>query len=172
MLMLLSACSTQPVDSEMTVAPIAETDISSKAGLTTIKAGKVLKLVRIMEGGACNGKQQGAVGMFNLYANLEDIVRIKQQHGAAVFTEFESRIEKLSMHALQQAVDKMDFDSDAQSKNAIQQQLAEQLGYLFSDSVIADIAEFEQETTLSIEVLLRSDSMTVYQNNCEIPHAH
>jgi len=177
---MLSACSTQPVDkvsskafdSEVSVTAISTDDLSSIAGLTRSKAGKTLKLVRIMEGGACNEKQQGAVGMFNLYANLEDIVRIKQQQGPAIFTEFESRIENFSMRALQKAVDKMDFNSDTQSKNAIQQQLAKRLGYLFSRSIRDDIAKFELETTLSTEVLLHSDSMTIYQNNCDIPHGH
>jgi len=177
LLAMLSACATQPVDkvssnavdSEVSVTTLSTDELS---GLTTIKAGKTLKLVRIMEGGACNEKQQGAVGMFNLYANLEDIGRIKQQQGPAIFTEFESRIENFSMRALQKAVDKIDFNSDAQSKNAIQQQLAEKLNRLFISSIATDIAIFEVDTGLIIDEQFRLDSMMIYQSHCEIQHAH
>jgi len=182
---MLSACSTQPiqpidkmpadaVDSERSVKPVPTKNKAMLAGLTRIKAGKILKLVRIMEGGGCNEKQQGAIGMFKLYASSEDIVRIKQQQGRDVFANFERLIEQLSMRALQQAVDSMDFKSDinTKNKNLAQQQLLNRLDQLFINSIRNDITQFEAETTLTIDVIIEPDSMIIYQNNCEIPHRH
>lgn len=178
----VSACSTQSVqpvendfstatDTEVTVTPLSADNKSVIPGLTQIKSGKTLVLVRIMEGGMCNLQQQGAVGTFNLYANPEDIERIKQQHGNSVFAGFESQIESFSMQALQQAVEKMDFSTgnNKLGKQALQQQLADRLADLFTESVANDIAQFEANTTLMIDVKVNSESMTIYQDNCEMP---
>lgn len=173
-LTLLSACSTQPVNPKLTVTPVLKPEMATIAGLTTIKSGKTLKLVRIMEGGVCKNKQQGAIGMFKLYASSEDIVRIKQQQGSDVFADFERSIEQISMHALQRAVDRMDFtrDINPKNKNLTQQQLLNRLEQLFINSIRNDITQFEAETTLTIDVIIEPDSMIIYQNNCEIPHGH
>ena len=175
---MLTACSAQPiqpvadtpVDSETSIAKVP----SKHAVLIRVKAGKELKLVRIMEGGACNANQQGAVGLFSLYANPDDIDLIKLLQGSGVFANFESQIETFSMRALQQTVDHLNFQSDihAQSKNDIQRQLADRFSALFDDSIAEDISDFEAKTTLTIDVIAQPDSMAIYQDNCNIPHIH
>jgi hypothetical protein len=185
MLPMFSACSTQsvqpelntstkPVDSEISVTKIPSEHASLMPALTKIKAGKTLKLSRIMEGGACNNNQQGAVGLFSLYANPDDITRIKQQQGPDVFASFESLIETFSMRALQLTVDRLDFKSgiDALNKNHVQQLLADRFAELFAGSIAEDITEFEAKTTLMIDVISQPDSLTIYQDNCKTPHAH
>ena len=182
---MFSACSTQsvqpelnssakPVDLEVSVTKIPSENASMMSALTKIKAGKTLKLVRIMEGGACNNNQQGAVGLFSLYANPDDITRIKQQQGPVVFASFESLIETFSMRAVQQTVDRLDFksDIDTQSKNHVQQQLTDRFSALFVTTITEDIAEFETKTTLTIDVISQPDSLTIYQDNCKTPHEH
>jgi len=143
-------------------------------GLTKIKAGKTLKLSRIMEGGACNNNQQGAIGLFSLYANPDDITRIKQQQGPEVFASFELLIETFSMRALQLTVNHLDFKSgiDALNKNHVQQLLADRFTVLFAGSIAEDITEFEANTSLTIDVISQPDSLTIYQDNCKTPHEH
>ena len=172
----LTACSTQsirpvadaPVDSEISI----EKAPGKNAVLTKVKAGKELKLVRIMEGGACNANQQGVVGLFSLYANPDDIDRIKLLQGSGIFASFESQIELFSMRALQQTVDHLNFQSDihAQRKNDIQRQLADRFSVLFDDSIAEDISDFEAKTSLAIDVVSEPDSMAIYQSNCKTPH--
>ena len=182
---MFSACSTQsvqpdlnttakPVDSEVSITKIPSEHASVMSALTKIKAGEILNLARIMEGGACNNNQQGAVGLFSLYANPDDITRIKQQQGPEVFANFESLIETFSMHALQQTVDRLDFKSgiDTLNKNHVQQLLADRFSALFINSIAEDITEFEANTTLTIDVISQTDSLTIYQDNCKTPHDH
>lgn len=182
---MFSACSTQsiqpelnapamPVDSDVSVTTIPSEDAALIPGLTKVKAGKTLKLVRIMEGGACTNNQQGVLGLFSLFANPDDITRIKQMQGPGVFAGFESRIEKFSMRALQQTVDRLDFQSSpfVQNKKELQQQVADRFTVLFIDSIAEDITNFEAKTTLTIDVIAQSDSLTIYQDNCKTPHEH
>jgi hypothetical protein len=174
----LTACSTQ------SIRPVADKAVDSKISITKalsknavlirVKAGKELKLVRIMEGGACNTIQQGVVGLFSLYANPDDVDRLKLLQGPGVFASFELQIEHFSMRALQQTVDHLNFQSDidAQSKNDIQRQLADRFSVLFDDSIAEDISDFEAKTSLAIDVVSQLDSMTIYQSNCKTPHDH
>ncbi len=181
LLPVISACSTQetlpasnpePMD---TVATISLNNALPAPDLTIVKDGKTLKLVRIMEGGACKNNQQGAVGMFRLYADPEDIERIKQNQGARVFADFEVLIEAFSMLTLQQAIDRLDFPNDAyatRNEGEVQQKLADELANLFINLIADDIAEFEAETQLTIAVKPLPDSLQVYLNGCETPHDH
>ena len=182
---MFPACSTQsiqpelnmpakPVDSEVSVTTIASENAVLIPGLTKVKAGETLKLVRIMEGGACNNNQQGVVGVFSLYANPDDIIRIKQLQGPGVFAGFESLIEKFSIRALQHTVDHLDFQSGiyAQNEKDLQPQVTDRFAALFIDSIAEDITKFEAKTSLTIDVISQSDSLTIYHNNCKIPHEH
>ena len=178
---LLSACSTQtihiqpatnttstPVDSEVSIAPISDQSSLPISGLTHVKSGKTLKLVRIMEGGVCKNTQQGAVGMFRLYASPTDITRIKQNQGAEVFADFELQIQDFSMLTLQHAINLLDFQDTAST----QQQLAKKLTKSFSDLIANDIAKFETKTTLTIDVIPIQESIIIFLDGCETPHEH
>ncbi len=179
---LLSACSTQPITTTNATA------INTAASVTTVtvdktlpapdlyleKAGKTLKLVRIMEGGVCKNELQGAIGMFSLYANPDDIERIKKNHGSGIFSDFESRITEFSMLTLQQATDQLDFQNESypSSKQDAQQQLASQLTNTFRALILDDIAKFETETTLTINVKPTSNSIIIFLDGCKTPHGH
>ena len=176
MLLIQMACSTQPIkpitntsaDSEILVTKMP----SNNATLIRVKAGKELKLVRMMEGGACNINRQGVIALFGLYANPDDIDRIKLLQGSGIFSSFESQIEAFSIRALQQTVDGLSFQSSIKTKNNTQQQLSDRFSALFVDSIAKDITDFEAKTTLTIDVISQPDSITIYQNNCNTPHDH
>ncbi len=86
-------------------------DLLGTPDLSILKDGKLLQLVRTMEGGACKNDQQGATGLFKLYANADDIERIKQTQGAEIFADFEIHIQDFSMLALQQAVKRLNYSA-------------------------------------------------------------
>lgn len=56
--------------------------------MTIMKGEKKLNLVRIMDSGICKNESQGAKGDFLLYADPNDIERIKREKGAAIFSAF------------------------------------------------------------------------------------
>jgi hypothetical protein len=183
--LLLSACSTQstqPITSTnaTTIAPAATVSTVTMdkmlpaPDLFLEKAGKTLKLVRIMEGGVCKNELQGVIGMFNLYVNPDDIVRIKKSQGSGVFSDFESQITEFSMLTLQQAVNQLDFQSDfyPSNKQDTQQQLANELTNSFIALIFDDIEKFETETTLSINVKPISNSIIIFLDGCKTPHGH
>lgn len=181
----LSACSTQPVVQSQDVQPEVESyqiaDEEAESGISLpapdlyrVKDGKTLKLIKLMEGGACKNDSEGVVGMFMLYADPDDIERIKQQQGNGVFADFEEGIEELAMLALQQAIEELDFNEDpfAIDDEDIQRKQAEALMPLFKDSVTGSLVEFENETTLTIDLLPMQNSLYFYLDGCELPHEH
>jgi len=184
LLPLLSACSApitqpvttdiEPIASKLSIDPLIQQDLLGTNSLSILKMGKSLQLVRAMEGGACKNTQQGAFGLFKLYANLDDIERIKQTQGSEVFANFELSIQDFSMLAWQQAVNRLDFKiaENSQNKNHSQEQQAKSLTSLFVDLVANDIQAFEAKTTLTIDVIPDADSLLIYTDGCEIPHAH
>lgn len=185
LLTMLSACSTQSVKTtsiseSSTIQPKASEaavilDKSLAApDLYMTKNSKTLKLTKIMEGGACKDNQQGALGLFRLYTNPDDVKRIKQSQNVGVFADFEKSIQLFSMQALQQAVDQLDFQSYLFEidENKVKKNLATQLSHLFIQLISDDIAEFETNTTLMIDVSPLPDSLTIYLNGCEMAHDH
>ena len=185
LLTVLSACSTQPpkpisntdstkIHSTSTDAVVTLDKSLAAPDLTIIKNGKTLKLTRIMEGGACKNNQQGALGLFRLYTNPDDIERIKQNQGSGVFADFELLIEAFSMRALQKTVDQFDFQPDlfAISESDVQKELADKFTRMFISLIADDIAEFEIKTTLMIDVSPLPNALTIYLNGCETAHDH
>ncbi|MCK5120527.1 MAG: hypothetical protein KAQ91_01015, partial [Methylococcales bacterium] len=182
---VLSACSTQlpkpisntdstKIHSTSTDAVVTLDKALPAPDLTIIKNGKTLKLTRIMEGGACKNNQQGALGLFRLYTNPDDIERIKQNQGSGVFADFELLIEAFSMRALQKTVDQFDFQPDlfAISESDVQKELADKFTRMFISLIADDIAEFEIKTTLMIDVSPLPNALTIYLNGCETAHDH
>ncbi len=185
LLTVFSACSTQPpkpisnTDSTKVHSTSTDTVVTldkalAAPDLTIIKNGKTLKLTRIMEGGACKNDQQGVLSLFRLYTNPEDIERIKQNQGSAVFADFELLIETFSMQALQKTIDQFDFQPDlfALSESDAQKELADKFTRMFISLIADDIAEFEIKTTLMIDVSPLPNALTIYLNGCETAHDH
>lgn len=160
---ILFSCSSKPIQPEESDQPIVADDLEGQASVTTSlpapflyrnKGGKTLKLVRMMEGGACKSEDEGVVGMFMLYADPDDIDRIKRSEGDKVFADYEAIIEQFSMLALEQAVKQLDFADDpfALDEEDARARLAEKLSDLFYESIDDAIDEFESKTSLTIDL--------------------
>jgi len=172
-LLTVTACTSQPVkDAQPVPAPpaIATPATSEQAPpLSELKNGKTLNMVRVMDGAACKNDLQGVKGTFLVYANPEDIERIKREKGAQIFADFEIKIQNLATEALQTATDATNLAEDpfAISAQVVQQKLANQLSANFQDSIAAGLKRFQQETTLSIDIVPFPPSLIFYQKDCE-----
>ena len=159
----------QPVENN-TASTQKEVPLPAKQepSMTMSKNGKTLALVRMMDGAVCKNDQEGVTGTFMVYANPDDITRIKHDQGNKVFSEFETKIAAFSERVLQQAVDKTNLAADpfALGDDVAQQKLAQQLDTNFRLSVSEAIANFEKETTLTIDVSPLPTSFVFYQNGC------
>lgn len=185
MLILLSACTapeTKKGDLETSIVLQKTTpeddEIWKTQGevppLIKTKKGKTLRLVRMMDGGACKNDLQGVKGIFLLYADPEDIKRIETEQGEQVFVEFEKKIEFFSSFALQQAVNRtrFTFDPFALGVKDAQFKVAKQLLAEFDRAIEPSIEKFEQESTLSIDVVPFFRSLIFYSEGCDATHAH
>ena len=185
--LVLAACSTQEVkqDSEAVSAPekveSATDKVSTLANealqwsgqnpaMTLAKEGKTLKLVRVMDGAACKNELEGAKGAFLLYAEPNDIERIKREKGAKIFGDFEAKIQAFSTDALQHAIEATNLSPDpfALGNDEAQEKLAKQLAGNFRAAIAGAVAKFQQETTLTIDVTAFQPSFVFFQNGCEI----
>lgn len=178
---LLSACSTQPTEQPSAQEPLVESaplvpgqpgDSGVTPPLQISTGKKTLKLVRIMDGGACKNTQEGARGEFLIYANLQDIERIKTEKSAEVFQELESQIENFSSIALQEAIEALNLAEDPFSlgQDAAQEKLASQLMKYFIGAVQPAIDKFQKDTTLTVDVRPFPPSFIFYQNGCDLNH--
>lgn len=175
-LLTLTACTSQPVkDAQPVPAPAAPTTNATPATseqsppLTELKNGKTLNMVRVMDGAVCKNDLQGVKGTFLVYANPDDIERIKREKGTQIFADFEVKIQNLATEALQTATDATNLAEDpfAISAQVVQQKLANQLTANFQDSIAAGLQRFQQDTTLSIDIVPFPPSLIFYQKDCE-----
>lgn len=177
LLTALAACSTQnlkqdtetatPADKSPAMARPAPSGQNPQLNIT--KNGKTLNLVRIMDGAACKNDFEGVKGVFLLYADPNDIERIKREKGTKVFSEFETKIQELSEDVLQEALNLTNLAKDpfAIGDDVAQQKLAGQLATNFHNAATDAINEFEKETTLTIDVMAFPPSLIFYQQGCQ-----
>jgi len=176
---MLAACSTQEVkEEEGAEAPAATETPAMPEGtvemsgqnppLTITKGDKSLKLVRIMDGGVCKNDFQGAKGVFLVYADADDIERIKREKGPQVFQEFENKIQTFSINALEEAVEATNLAEDpfTLGEDEAQQKLAKQLTKNFRNVVADSVEGFQRETTLTLDVVPFPPSLIFYQKGC------
>jgi len=172
-LLTLAACSTkQPLNEELAVAPptSATPPLSEQVpSLTELKNGKLLNIVRIMDGAACKNAYQGVKGTFLVYADPADVERIKREKGSQVFAEFENKIQTLASDALQKATDSTNLAEDpfALSAEGSRQKLANELSASFQSSIDSGLKQFYRETRLLIDVTAFPPSLIFYQSGCE-----
>jgi hypothetical protein len=183
----LAACSTQEVKQDATTSNNNNTAAADKSPImaqkaeqisdqnppmTMMKGGKKLNLVRIMDGGICKNEFQGAKGAFLLYADPNDIERIKREKGAVIFSAFETKIQDLSGDVLQKAIDKTNLSEDpfALGEDEAQQKLAKKLAHNFRNAATDAIDTFQKETTLTIDITAFPPSFIFYQKGCEVTH--
>lgn len=175
--MMLLACAPQEVKQDLELvstgdelSPLAKSDQTNKRPpKSTVKNGKVLDLVRVMDGGICKNEYQGVKGEFLVYAYAKDIERIKTQKGPQIFAEFEVQIQDLSTAVLEQAVEEVNLAEDpfALGADEMQQKLTKQLRHSFRRYALAPINKFIAETSLTIDVIPFAPSLVFFQHGCE-----
>lgn len=179
--LLLAACATEkpkePPAPAPNLVPVPPADNRAQQpglegpapAMTIDKAGKKLSLVRVMDGAACKSPLEGAKGTFLVYADLNDIERIKKQQGPKVFREFELKIQTFSEAVLQEALDNTNLADNpfALGQDEAYQQLATQLSENFQQAANAAIAKFEQETSLTINVTPFAPSLVFFRDGCQ-----
>ena len=174
----LSACSVQQPKQNEATATAAENTAISRQGLyedkqnppmAITKNGKILNLVRVMDGAVCKNDLEGAKGVFLVYANPQDIERIKREQGAKVFSEFETKIQSFSETILQQAINTTNLSEDPFSigEDVAKQKMADQLSHNFRLAAADPITVFEKETTLAIDIDTYTPSLEFFQRGCE-----
>ena len=178
----LAACSTQVIKQDATTniatdkLPTMANETEQMSGqnppMTVMKGDKKLNLVRIMDGGVCKNEFQGAKGAFLLYADPNDIERIKREKGVAIFSAFETKIQDLSGDVLQEAIDKMNLSEDpfALGEDEAQQKLANKLASNFRYAASDAVDTFQKETTLTIDITAFPPSLVFYQKGCQATH--
>ncbi|MEQ1636236.1 MAG: hypothetical protein ABL903_06055 [Methylococcales bacterium] len=176
-LLALSACTSTPkIQTPETPAVTNDQTIINKIPkaegdppMTILKAGKPMQLVRMMEGGACKNPQQGVKGVFLLYADADDVQRIKTQQGNQVFAEFEKTITDFSVVALQTVVNKINFGTDTPNSDpkVTHQNLTQQFQPLFQAAIASSITNFQTKSTLKIAVQPFDADLVFYKNGCE-----
>jgi hypothetical protein len=156
----------------LSMANEAESMSGLNPPMTIMKGEKKLNLVRLMDGGICKNDVQGAKGAFLLYADLNDIERIKREKGTAIFRDFETKIQDISGGVLQEAIDKTNLSEDpfALGEDEAQQKLANKLVSNFRNAASDAIDTFQKETTLTIDITAFPPSLVFYQKGCETTH--
>jgi hypothetical protein len=167
-------CSTQEVKPDV-AEPASEDkaalDMSKQEPPMVIRKGDhPLNLVRIMDGAVCKNDQQGAEGEFLLYADPADIDRIKKDKGEKVFSSFEQKIETFSANVFEKVINATTLTEDpfALGDYEANQKLAKQVADNFKTEVTDNIEKFQQETTLTIDVVAFPASFTFYHKGCDI----
>lgn len=174
----LAACTVDPirevVDEELDdflvyqVDPMdASEDVPSP---THVKEGRTLRLVRVMEGGVCKNEREGVDGLFLLYADTDDVDRIKITEGAQVFGDFEREIETISAMALQETIKGIYLGGDSVFPDSptSQQNMLNEFELQFADTIESAIDAFEQKTSLTIDILPFIPSLYFYSEGCEL----
>ncbi len=165
--------STELPQNTMTQPEIESSHDYSFSPPTSIKKrGKTLRLVKAMEGGSCKNDNQGAKGLFLLYADPDDFERIKLEKGNAVFADFEKQIHAFSLTAFDNAVKSTNIAIDpfAFDPKDVQSKLSNKLAEAFKLNVNKDIAAFEAKTSLTIDVIAYKRFFKFYIDNCEATH--
>ena len=151
------------------LAKPAEPSSGPNPPMTITKGKKTLNLVRIMDGGICKNEYEGAKGAFLLYADTQDIERIKKAKGAAIFKTFETKIQEISGDILQAAIDRTNLGEDpfALGADEAQQKLASKLVMNFRDAATDIVAKFQKETSLTIDISAFQPSLVFFQKGCD-----
>ena len=156
----------QVISSSITpVTPEDRTPATSK-----VKGQRTLKLVKLMEGGVCKDDEQGVSGVFLLYANPEDLQRIRQAEGSDIFKSFETKIQDFSLNAFKYAVNNtpIAISPFALDEDDARNQVGMALVKKFNIAIQSDMAAFEQSHSLSIDIEPFIRSFRFYIDGCEI----
>ncbi len=121
-----------------------------------------------MDGGICKNEYQGVKGAFLLYADPNDIKRIKEKKGTGIFRSFETKIQELTADVLHEAIEKTNLSEDPfiLSEEDAQQKLANELVKNFRIAAAKANKKFKKETSLTIDIIAFPPSLVFYQKSC------
>lgn len=171
---LLAACSTQ-VAKQTPAEPKSDVTTSNKIEMvgreppmTIMKDNRKLDRVRVMDGGACKNDFEGAKGTFLIYADQNDIDRIKHEQGTKVFAGFENKIISFSSEILQKVIDNSNLAKDpfALDDDEGRQKLAGQFTKNFDSAITPAVNNFQKETGLTLDVKVVPANLVFYQQGC------
>jgi hypothetical protein len=175
--MLVSSCATIVTETtrqpeSRTKAPGGEVPTlfqTNPPPVTRFKNGKNLKLVSMMEGGACNSRQQGAKGAFLVYADSSHIERIKREKGSQIFRDFQTDIQTFALQALRVSVEQTNIADNpfALDVRQSENQVIKQLLSGFSEAIAPAINSFEEDNGLMIDVQPFLPSMIFLLEECD-----
>lgn len=179
--LLISACTTEavkplPTEEAKIAAPVQEEKAQNipqseeMPPFSVLVEGKELRLINMMDGGACKNDRQGVQGVFLTYAATGDIDRIKKAEGAEVFNGYAKQIESMALKAMKQAIDKTEFDFDpfALSEMEAQLKITEEWIKHFDQAVAVDVKAFSNRTSLTIAITPFIKSLVFHGQGCEI----
>lgn len=132
--------------------------------------GTQLRLVRMMEGGACKNTEKGLKGVFLVYSDPEQVAQIRKQKGDAVFSVFEQEIQDLSLDALNHAVQAIDFAIDpfALDPDDAQEKVFIRLANAFQNEIADNIQLFKEKYQLTIAVIPFRRTFEFYLGECDL----
>lgn len=133
-----------------------------------------LRLVRMMEGGACKNQKEGVKGVFLVYSDPDQVARIRKEQGDAVFSVFEQEIQDLSLDALNHAVQLIDFAIDpfALDLDDAQEKVFIRLAEAFQNEIVDNIQQFQEKYQLTIAVIPFRRTFEFYLGGCDLSHIH
>ncbi|MCH9698920.1 MAG: hypothetical protein K0U68_12520 [Gammaproteobacteria bacterium] len=129
-----------------------------------------LRLVRMMEGGACKNQKEGVKGVFLVYSDPDQVTQIRKQKGDAVFSVFEQEIQDLSLDALNHAVQAIEFTIDpfALDLDDAQEKVFIRLAKAFQNEIANNIQQFQEKYHLSIAVIPFRRTFEFYLGECNL----
>ena len=160
---VLCSCATQEVKQKTPEGRGIEFS-KNEPSAVILKGNQPLELVRVMDGGVCKNTQQGAQGEFLVYADQIDIERIKREQGEKMFSNFEQKIEHFASLAFEKAVH--DFDFTQLANGDAQRKMSEKLAENFKVAVAEPVNQFQQETTLTLDVVAFPSAIIFYTKGC------
>ena len=175
--LLLFACSTQVVkktasEAKTEIAPANPANKIEMFGLeppmSIMKDNRKLDRVRVMDGGACKNNLEGVKGTFLIYADMNDINRIKHEQGTKVFTEFENKIISFSSEILQKVINNSNLAKDpfALDEEEGREKLATRFTRDFDVAIAPAVSNFQKETGLTLDVKAVTPNLVFYQQGC------
>jgi hypothetical protein len=171
--MLISSCATTVRQPEsQTKAPgdkIPTLFQTNPPPVTHFKNGRNLRLVSMMEGGACNSRQQGAKGTFLVYADSSHIEHIKREKRPDIFRDFQTDIQTFALQALRVSVEQTNIADNpfALDVRQSENQVIEQLLSGFSEAIAPAINSFEDGNGLMIHIQPFLPSMIFLLEECD-----
>lgn len=135
---------------------------------TIFSGGRELMLVRAMEGGACNASDQGARGLFLIYADPQGIRRIETEKSSGVFERLEAEIQQMSLKAFQQAVHRSHISPSpfALDQNDAINSVTGEIRMYFEQALESPVADFERRNNLAIRIIPFEHSFDLYSSDC------